>query len=238
MAPRDFGEVEDPLALVRELRGGEQVQDSDRDTLERFRAFLWSHEAESVRTASHSVLENYPDWWCRGRRAPPGLAIEDTVDLEEFYRIAGELHRMGIPLTLAERRSIAFRLFQDVEVWGTRDSAMAAQELVGPESGLCTMLGRLVGEAFPGHGGFLDATVFDATGFSQTKGIMKTSLRFVWPSIVVDSDRAARLRDLIVHRLTAACADPAGDSGTSQALAQLEMRLRELNKYERMAQCL
>lgn len=220
MAPIDN---ECPLARAREVRGADQLQDADRPALEKYREFLQSHEAESVRNATHSVLENYPDWWCRNRRAPPGLLIESDQDLQELYQITGTLYGMGIPLALAERRTPTFRFFQDIEVWGTKDNAIRAEELIGPDCELSTLLGKVVSEAFPNHGGFLDAAVFDATGLSQTKGVKKTSIRIVWPNIVVDSDRAARIRDLVVHRLASASAE------TGSTIAALEDRLRELS---------
>mmetsp|Transcript_102353 Transcript_102353/g.319854 ORF Transcript_102353/g.319854 Transcript_102353/m.319854 type:complete len:567 (+) Transcript_102353:98-1798(+) len=213
---------EDLLAWAREVRGDEQLQ-ADPAVLEQVRAFLWAKQAESVRTATHVVLEGYPDWWARGRRAPPGLEIERQEDLEELYRHAGALFSLGIPLTLAERRTSAFRFFQDVEAWGTRETAMTVEELVGPDEPLTRLVGTVMAEVFPQHaqpGGFLDAAVYDATGLSQTKGVRKTSLRLVWPRIVVDSDRASRVRDLLVKRVAAAAAE--------EPLAALQGRLREL----------
>mmetsp|Transcript_42889 Transcript_42889/g.124013 ORF Transcript_42889/g.124013 Transcript_42889/m.124013 type:complete len:564 (+) Transcript_42889:95-1786(+) len=210
---------ENLLAWVREVRGNEQLQ-ADPTVLEEVRAFLLNHEAQSARSATHVVLENYPDWWARGRRAPPGLEVEREEDLEELYRHAGTLFDLGIPLTLAERRTPLFRLFQDVEAWGSREAAMSAEELIGPDTTLTRFIGTVIGEVFPNHNGFLDAAIYDATGLSQTKGVRKTSLRFVWPGIVVDTDRAARVRDLLVHKLAAA----ASDGG---AIADLEAQLRE-----------
>jgi len=212
---------EDPLARVREVRGtAEQLEESDRAALDEIRIFLQCHEAEAVRTATHSVLENYPDWWCRGRRAPPGLSLESESELEEFHKAIGKLHNLGIPLTLAERRTPLFRFFQELDAWGTREASMPVEELMGPECDLALLLGSVIGEVFPGHGGFLDAAVYDATGLSQTKGVRKTSLRIVWPNIVVDSERAARVRDLVVHRLNAVMAE-------GGAISKLEADLRQ-----------
>jgi len=213
---------EDPLARVREVRGADQLQDTDRAALEEFRRFLQAKEAESVRSATHTVLENYPDWWCKGRRAPPGLTLEGDRDLDELNRVIGKLHAMGIPLTLAEKRTSGFRFFQDLEAWGTRETSIAGEDLIGPECDLALLLGKVIGEVFPSKNGFLDAAVYDATGMSQTKGVRKTSVRLVWPSITVDSDRAARVRDLVVHRLVAASAE-------TGPVAELEARLREFS---------
>jgi hypothetical protein len=221
MAPTPYGD-EDAVQRAREVRGTDQIQEGDRATLEKIRTFLQDHMVDSVAQATHAIIENYPDWWCKARRAPPGLSLETDADLEELYRAVGGLQAMGIPLTLAEKRTPQFRFFQDIEAWGTRDAAVPVEELIGPECELALLLGKVVGEVFPGHGGFLDAAVFDATGLSQTKGVRKTSLRLVWPSIVVDSDRAARVRDLVVHRLQAVTAE-------NGPIAQLEVRLKEFS---------
>lgn len=214
-------EQEDLLSWVMELRGQETLR-VDRSVLRDIQSFLRSKEAESSKTATHTVLENYPDWWARSRRAPPGLEIESQADLEELYRHAGLLYSLGIPLTLAERRTPAFRFFQDLEAWGTREAAVTAEELVGPDTALTRLLGALIAEVFPNHGGFLDVAVYDATGLSQTRGVRKTSLRLVWPGIVVDADRAARVRDLLVHRLTTGSAE-------GGPIAELQARLQELS---------
>lgn len=220
MAPGD-DQQKDLVLFAREVRNQEHLQ-ADPAVLEEIKTFLLSKECDSARSATHTVLENYPDWWTRGRRAPPGLEIESQEDLEQLYRHAGTLFGLGIPLTFAERRTTAFRLFQDIEAWGTRDEALPSEELVGPDAELTRLLGAMIGEVFPGHPGFLDAAVYDATGLSQTRGVKKTSLRLVWPGLVVDADRAARLRDLLVHRLTNAAAEDGAIKG-------LEGRLKALS---------
>mmetsp|Transcript_89106 Transcript_89106/g.229967 ORF Transcript_89106/g.229967 Transcript_89106/m.229967 type:complete len:558 (+) Transcript_89106:52-1725(+) len=212
-------EGETLLAWVQEVRAVEHLQ-ADPATLAEIRRFLQSHEAENVRASTHTVLENYPDWWTRNRRAPPGLLIEEQDDLEELYRHAGTLHALGVPLTLGERRTAAFRFFQDVEVWGSREASMPADQLIGPETALTRLVGSVVSEVFLQQGGFLDAAVYDASGLSQTKGVRKTSLRLVWPGVVVDAERASRVRDLLVHRVRSL----ASEGG---ALAELEASLLE-----------
>jgi hypothetical protein len=213
---------EDLVGWAAEVRGVEQLQ-ADPAIFEEIRDFLLSHEAESSRSATHVVLENFPDWWTRSRRAPPGLEINRPEELEELYRHVGTLFGLGIPLTLAERRTPVFRLFQDLEAWGTREASMTVDELIGPDTALTRLIGSVIGEVFPGHGGFLDAAIFDATGLSQTKGVRKTSLRLVWPGIIVDSDRAARVRDLLVHKVTAASADEG-------SIAELQSNLKDHNQ--------
>ncbi|OLP80215.1 hypothetical protein AK812_SmicGene39403 [Symbiodinium microadriaticum] len=181
-----------------------------------------SQSAETSKSATHVVLESYPDWWVRKRRAPPGLVVQGAEDLEELNRHMGFLHSLGVPLTLAERRTPAFRFFQDLEAWGSREAAPAVNQLMSPDSPLTRLIGQLIGEVFPSPSGFLDVAIYNATGFSQTKGVRKMSLRLVWPGLLVDADRSLRVRDLLVSRLVAASAEDA-------ALKELEEQLKAAN---------
>merc|ERR1719399_2299227 len=56
-----------------------------------------------------------------------------------------------------------------------------------------------MGEVFP-KVEFLDVAIFNATGVAKTKGVHKTSIRFVWSNIIVDKDRAAKIRGYMVHK--------------------------------------
>jgi len=208
-------------AWAREVRGAENLEVDER-VLEEIREFLQSHVAESSQTATHTILENYPDWWAAGRKAPAGLKIEQPQEVEELFRHIGTLFSVGIPLTLAERRTQGFRLFQDIEAWGTRETTLKAEDILGPDCCLSSLFGKTMGEIYPGRD-FLDVAIFDATGMSQTKGTRKTSLRMVWPGLVVDAERAARIRDVLVHRLTIA----ASEGGP---IADLETRFKDLNQ--------
>ena len=201
--------------MISEIRG--VTIQVDPTTLNEVRDFLLEHEAETAKGATHTVLENYPDWWVRKRRAPPGLNLTGEA-LDELNRHVGFMHSIGVPMTLAERRTPCFRFFQDLEAWGSREAAPVAASLFDPDSALTKLIGTVVGEVFPSHGGFLDVAVYNATGLSQTKGVRKTSLRLVWPGILIDSDRAVRVRDLVVSRLVSA-----GD------LADLEAELKQAN---------
>lgn len=207
---------------AREVRAKDDLQ-ADPSVLEEIRAFFDNHTVDNAKEATHVVLEGYPDWWCRGRRAPLGLAFTDQ-DLEELFRHAGYLYQSGIPLTLGERRTPTFRLFQDIEVWGSsRENSMRVEELIGPDCALTAILAKIIGEVFIGND-FLDAAIYDATGLSHTKGVRKTSIRIVWPGITVDSDRAVRARDLLVHKLTAAAAE------NGSPMAELQAQLREYSQ--------
>mmetsp|Transcript_81378 Transcript_81378/g.143637 ORF Transcript_81378/g.143637 Transcript_81378/m.143637 type:complete len:552 (-) Transcript_81378:84-1739(-) len=221
MAPYGLEEdLDSMLPLISELRGVEKLQ-VDLAALHEVRTFLRQHEAESSNTATHIVLENYPDWWVQGRRAPAGLDVQGQENLEELQRHAGFLYSLGIPLTLAERRTPSFRFFLDIEAWGSREVAPPS-ELIGPDTALARCIGSFVGEVFPSHGGFLDAAIYNASGLSQTKGVRKASLRLVWPGVFVSADRVMRVRDLLVSRLMSASAE-------GGELAELEGRLKQAN---------
>merc|ERR1719217_1882663 len=88
-----------------------------------------------------------------------------------------------------------------------------------------------MGEVFPPSNSasgnqFLDASIYDASGVSQTKGLRKTSVRIVWPSITVDADRALRFRDFLISRLQTAATTESGG-----AVADLEAQLRQYGAH-------
>ena len=216
---------EDLLAHTREVRKEDQLQ-VEPGLLESIRAWLQSHEADSTLSATHTVLENYPDWWSRNNRRSqlPGLAISGD-DLEDLYQHVGRLHDLRIPLTLQERRTPLFRFFQDIEAWGSTKDSISSDRLVGTNADLTRLIGTFMGKVFPPNGNrlFLDAAVFDTTGVEQTKGLRKTSLRLVWPSIIVDQDRAITVQTSLVHQLTIANED-------GGALAELQAELQTHNR--------
>ena len=154
---------EDLLAHTREVRKEDQLQ-VEPGLLESIRAWLQSHEADSTLSATHTVLENYPDWWSRNNRRSqlPGLAISGD-DLEDLYQHVGRLHDLRIPLTLQERRTPLFRFFQDIEAWGSTKDSISSDRLVGTNADLTRLIGTFMGKVFPPHGNrlFLDAAVLD-----------------------------------------------------------------------------
>lgn len=227
---------EDGQLLVERARERCENLQADGDLLAKISSFLNSHTSETAKDATHLILENYPDWWVTGklggRRAPPGLLFDQgSQDEEELYKYAAILHGKGIPLTLAERRSATFRLFQDIDIWGSAEESMPVEQLLNPESSLVAVLAKAMLDTFPpsitgDKNQFLDASIYDASGLSQTKGLRKTSIRIVWPSITVDADRALRFRDFLISRLqTAATAESGG------AVADLEAQLRQYGAH-------
>jgi len=225
---------EDGQLLVeraRELR--KEKLDVEPEELIEIAGFLNSHHAESTKDATHLVLENFPDWYAAGkaggRRAPPGLFFQHgSQEEEDFFKHAARLFSMGMPMTLAERRTPTFRLFQDLDIWGSADDVMKVERILSPESCFVSLLGKAIGEVFPpsvagGQNMFLDASIYDASGTSQTKGLRKTSIRIVWPAIHVDADRALRFRDFLISRLQAASME------AGSPLADLESEIRRHN---------
>uniref|UniRef100_A0A7S4PSJ7 SH3 domain-containing protein n=1 Tax=Alexandrium monilatum TaxID=311494 RepID=A0A7S4PSJ7_9DINO len=168
------------------------------EALEKWSKFLQEHETPSANDCTHTVFDNYSDWWM-GSKPNYKLAIAEDNTLDMLYKCIGQLYDLGIPLTLAEKRTPEIRFVQDVEIWGTKDAAPSLEDIMSTESKFARLLGKTMGEIYTGQN-FLDVVVFDATGMSRTKGVMKTSARLVWSSIIVNKDRAAHIRDYVVHR--------------------------------------
>jgi hypothetical protein len=219
------------LERARETRV--EKLDADPDMLVEIASFINSNHAETTKEATHLVLENFPDWYAvgkaGGRRAPPGLFFDQgSQEEEDFFKHTATLYSMGMPLTLAERRTPTFRLFQDLDIWGSTDDTLKVERLLSPESAFVSLLGKAIGEVFPpskenGANRFLDASIYDASGTSQTKGLRKTSIRIVWPAIHVDADRALRFRDFLISRLQTASAE------SGSPIAELETEIRQFN---------
>mmetsp|Transcript_59603 Transcript_59603/g.151183 ORF Transcript_59603/g.151183 Transcript_59603/m.151183 type:complete len:609 (-) Transcript_59603:40-1866(-) len=194
----------DFLAKVKRYREVESLQHESvpnvAETLEKISKFLQEHETPSSNDCTHTVFDNFPDWWST-QKTSFKLAIAEDNTLDLLYRYISNLYDLGIPLTLTEKRTPQIRLIQDIEIWGNKNSTLTAPELLAPESKFTHLLGKTVGEIYPKVGQeFLDAVVFDSSGLSRTKGVMKTSLRLVWSSIIVDKERAGQIRDYVVHK--------------------------------------
>jgi len=218
------------LERARDLRV-EKLEVDSKDLIE-ISSFINKHHAETTKDATHLILENFPDWWAAGkaggRRAPPGLFFQSgSQEEEDFFKHAATLFSMGMPLTLAERRTPTFRLFQDLDFWGSAEDTVKIERIINPDSSFVQLLGKAIGEVFPpsavGQNNFLDASIYDATGMSQTKGLKKTSIRLVWPAIFVDADRALRFRDFVISRLQTATSE------AGSAAAELESEIRSFN---------
>lgn len=201
--------------LVAKVKGWRRVEDvshpSIPDVGERLawvQKFLQEHGAPLLQEATHTVLEKYPDWWAP-KETTHGLCVSEDGTLDILYRCISDLYSMGIPLTLAEQYSREFKYAQDVVIWGTSDVTVKAEELIGQDSPFMKLFGEVMGELYPqketeeGEHGFLDVVIFDSTGKSITKDIMTTSMRLVWPKLVVNDRRAPQISDYLAVKFKA-----------------------------------
>jgi len=175
------------------------------ETLSKIQKFLQDHETQSNNDVTHSVFDNFPDWW-QGNKTNFKLAIAEDSTIDLLYKYISTVYDMNVPLTLAEKRTAEIRLVQDIEVWGTKNAALKAEDLFTTEKSFAKLLGQIMGELYPltGKGKtpteFLDAFIFDSSGQSRQKAIEKTSIRVVWPVLIVDKERACKIRDYLVHK--------------------------------------
>jgi len=192
----------DLLAKAKRLREVETISHESvqnvAELMEKVSKFMQEHETPSATDCTHTVFDSYIDWWMNSKPTFK-LAIAEDNTLETMYKYLTQMYDLGIPLTLAEKRSPEIRFVQDIEIWGTKEETIKAEELLHPQKKFTRLLGQSMGEIYPGNQ-FLDMVAFDSTGVSRTKGVMKTSIRLVWSNIVVDKDRAARIRDFFVHK--------------------------------------
>lgn len=188
------------------------------DLLEKISKFLQDHETPSQNDCTHTVFDNYPDWW-ESSKSQHKLAIAEDNTLDLLYRYISNCYDLGIPLLLTEKRTPQIRFVQDVEIWGNPEACVTVAELMSPSSKFARLLGSTMGEMFPQEE-FLDVAVFDASGKSKIKGVMKTSIRLAWSKLVVDKERATRIRDYVVHKFKD-CND--------EEIKALEGRIRDQN---------
>jgi len=168
------------------------------ELLQRIRTFLKAHETASKNDCTHSVIDNFQDWWMDGRSTCK-LAIAEDNTVEQLYSMISALCDLGIPLTLAETRSPQMRFIQEVEIWGNQQEAVGVSELFDCQAAFIFLLAKIMGAIFPKQQ-VLDCAVFGATGRSRRKGIQQTSVRLAWQNVVVDRHRAEMIRDYVVHK--------------------------------------
>lgn len=189
------------LEKIRKSREGQVdnlQQLSGQDTaLETACRFLQDREC-LPNEATHAVFDNFSDWWSP-IKPTYRLAVAEDNTVEQLHGIIAQLYDLGIPLTLCEKKTSTFKFIQGIEIQGSAEETVAVEELVNPDFAFMKTLGSVMGSIFPGHE-FLDCAIFDATGKSLTKGVLKTSLRFVWPTLVVNTERAGKIHDYTVHK--------------------------------------
>jgi len=194
----------DYIAKVRKFREVSSIQHESipanavAPLLEKISKFLQDHETASQNDCTHAVFDDFHDWW-QGQKPRHTLAIGEDSTLDLLYGYIGTCYDLGIPLTLTEKRTPEIRFAQDIEIWGNKNATFPVEELMALESKFARLLGKTMGKLFPKEP-FLDVCIFDSSGFSKIKGVMKTFVRLVWSKIVVDKSRALRIRDYLVHK--------------------------------------
>jgi len=190
------------VTIILKYREVESIQHPNvpnvGEVLRKIHKFLQEHETPSSDDCTHIIFDNYPDWWM-SRQPTFKLSITEDNTLDTLYRFISILYDLSIPLTLTEKRTPEIRFVQNIKIWGTQTEMVKPEELISVGSKFLEMVGKTMVSIFPKHN-FLDVVAFDSSGVSKTKGVMKTSIRLVWSSIIVDKERAARIRDYMVHK--------------------------------------
>lgn len=197
------------LALAKRQRGLERLPAEDGgmdipEFLESVARFLQEHETTVGNETTHGVYENYVDWWTTQRQSRPGgstwkLAISEDNTRDQFFMMVAKCESIGLPLTLTERRTAQFKFVQEVDIFGLESECVDPMELLNVEGAFLQLIGKTMQELYPNTPQqFLDVMALDATGRDGKRCVMKTSMRLVWPQIIVDKRRAERIRDYVV----------------------------------------
>lgn len=123
----------------------------------------------------------------------------DVDSLATFQRTIVRLARLGVPLQLVECREKLelFSLYLDVDIKlseSVNAPSEIEKEILDEKTGFrfFKIIARIVNIVYPDMGELL---VFSATGGA------KVSFRLVFPSVVVDKDRAVTVREFLVQKL-------------------------------------
>lgn len=170
------------------------------DFLEQVCTFLQNHETTVTSECTHGVFENYVDWWV-GQRSTYKLAISEDNTVEQFYQMIWKCYHYGLPLTLTEKRTNEISFVQEIDIYGRDNDYVDPMELLNVDGAFLQLIGSTMRELYPNpENDFLDIVIFDATGMHRKKCVNKTSMRLVWPNVVVNKSRAMRIRDYMVYR--------------------------------------
>ena len=206
------------LDKLQKFREGElKDEQGAKDKLEEIHKFLTDHEAVSPTDCTHEVLNGFGDWWVSQKSTKRlGIAEDNTVDA--FYKHMATMYEMGVPLTLGEKRTPEFKLLQHIEIRGTKDDYVKPAELMGVESKFLRILGKHMKELFPSPPD-LHVIIFDGSGTSSLLGVLQTTVRFVWPQIIVDKKRAGEIMQYLAQKLS---------SSEDEDITTLQSRMLEL----------
>ena len=209
------------LDKLLKFREGElQEEQGAKDKLKEIHKFLTDHETVSPSDCTHEVLNGFGDWWVNQKSTKKlGIAEDNTVDA--FYKHMATMYEMGVPLTLGEKRTPQFKLLQDFELRGTKDDYVKPKELIGDQKQFLRILGKHMRELFPSLSD-LHAMIFDGSGTSSLLGVLQTTVRVVWPQIIVDKDRAGTIMNYLAHKLS---------TSEDEEIKNLESRMKGLSDH-------
>lgn len=207
------------LDKLQKFREGElKDEQGAKEKLEEIHKFLTDHETVSPSDCTHEVLNGFGDWWVSQKSTKRlGIAEDNTVDA--LYKHMATMYEMGVPLTLGEKRTPQFKLLQDIEIRGTKDDYVKPEELIGDQKKFLHILGKHMKELFPSLPD-IHVMIFDGSGTSSLLGVLQTTVRVVWPQIIVDKDRAGTIMDYMAHKLS---------SSEDEDIKALETRMKGLS---------
>jgi len=211
----------------QETSAAARAQPNLADRLKQASAFLLARRAASPHEATHLVVNGCTDWWMTSPGQVINLAVAEDNTLAQLYEYIAWFHELGIPLTLAEKRTETFRFVLEIDILGTEHEAFPASALINHQSSFARLLGQCVGECYQEflrsksqHQRFLEVLVYNSTGFSQTSRCQKTSIRLVWPELITGTVEACRVRDLLQLRF---------EESQDQEIRDLAQSLRDRN---------
>lgn len=199
------------------------------ETLERVHKSLSDNMVVTQQDATHQVIGDYSDWWDSQSttRGPKLLAVSEDYHVEELYVCISKMHELKAPLTLGEKRTAEFKLFQELEIRGNKldEKSMDPELLVGPTSKFLELIGTVMVELYPWME-TLHLFVLDGSGKNLHVGVPETFIRLVWPNIIVDKTRAFGIMDTLLKTLQNT------DCDDVKALERKAKNLSEANSWK------
>ena len=184
----------------------DQVADKDSLTrdLEKLFEFLQQHELRpGDKNCSHINYRGVAISWYS---TLSGRYLFAPDELPTLYSGMAKVARLGIPLQLVEckdGRLALFPLYFDIDVKldsAESNASVAENEIIDEKEGFrfLKIFSKILNTVFPAVG---DLVVMSATGGS------KVSLRLVYPSLIVDREKAQKVWEYVIQRLVHLCRD-------------------------------
>ena len=208
------------------------VEDKETLTrdLEKIFEFLQQHELRpGDKNCSHINYRGVAISWYS---TLSGRYLFAPEELPALYSAMAKVGRLGIPLQLVEckdGRLALFPLYFDIDVkldGETAEANVVENEIIDEKEGFrfLKIFSKILNTVFSHVG---DIAVLSATGGK------KVSLRLVYPSLVVDREKAQRVYDYVVQRLLHLCREDT----PVPFVRTLQKRLKQLsplNGFERV----